>query len=174
MSVGVVVGVGVVVAVCVGVGEGMGTVTEAEPELFAVMESGDEPVAMFVKVVPCGVAGGMLATNVKSALDPAVSVAIVQVIVPFVPTAGTLLQSNAGPLFWFAETKVIPAGSGSVSETVVASLLPTLRMVTSNDTSLPAGAVDGQLFVTARSDCACAEGASPRKMTQAAREKIIV
>ena len=69
---------------------GIGTITEADPELFSVLGSAgiDEAVAMFVKVVPCGVAGGMLATNVKSALDPAVSVAMVQVMVPFVPTAG--------------------------------------------------------------------------------------
>ena len=79
---------------------GMGTVTEAEPESFSGLgSSGDEAVAMFVKVVPCGVAGGMLAMNVKSALDPAANVAMVHVIVPFVPGVGWLLQSNAGPLF---------------------------------------------------------------------------
>jgi hypothetical protein len=79
---------------------GMGTVTEDELELFSPLGSNvpDDTVAMFVKVVPSGVAGGMWAAKVKFALDPAGKSARVQVIVPFVPTEGAV-QLNAGPLF---------------------------------------------------------------------------
>jgi hypothetical protein len=77
----------------------MGTVTAAAPESFSLLgSSGDEAVAMFVKVVPSGVAEGMWATNVKSALDPGVSVAMVQVIVPLLGTPGSV-QTKVGPLF---------------------------------------------------------------------------
>src|SRR5258706_4977908 len=45
-------------------------------------------------------------------------------------------------------------------------------MVTSKETSLPADAVDGLLFETARSaDCANAAGTSPEMNTQMARER---
>src|SRR5258708_30642818 len=119
-------------------------------------------VAVFVKVVPCGVAGGMWPTKVKSALDPLGNEARVQVIVPFVPTAGWLLQSNAGPEFCIAETKVIPGGSGSLRETVAAASVPKLKTVTSKDTAGPFAALDGTLFPAARAaGFSKAEGAQP-------------
>src|SRR5258708_28701237 len=156
----------------------MGTITEVEPELFSGFGSGvaDEMVAVFVKVVPSGVASGMWPTKVKSALDPLVKRARVQVIVPLVPGVGWLLQSKAGPVFWFADTNVIPGGSGSLRETVAASSVPKLKTVTANDTSVPFAALDGPLFVAAGSapGCARAEGTSPRKATLTARERTIV
>ena len=84
---------------------------------------------------------------------------MLHVMVPFVPPAGAE-QLNAGPVFCVSETKVIPAGSGSVNCTVVAGAVPLLVIVTSNDTWLPTVAVEGPLFMTARSGCANAAGAT--------------
>src|SRR5207302_4657810 len=92
-----------------------------------------EAVAVFVNAVPGAVPVGMFTTKVKFALAPLLSVAMLQVIVPFVPPAGTE-QLNAGPVFCVSETKVIPAGSGSVHCTVVAGAVPLLGIVTWNDT----------------------------------------
>ena len=155
----------------------MGTVTDDVPESFSGLGSGvcEDAVATLVNVVPCGVAGGMWAMKVKFALDPAGKSARVQVIVPFVPGEGWLLQSNAGPLFCVAETKVIPGGNGSVSDAESASSKPKLKIVTSNETSVSAAAVDGLFFETARSaSCANAAGTSPAKAMKMAREGRIV
>src|SRR4051794_5987015 len=115
----------------------MGTVTGAEAVLFSLFESSvaEETVTTFVKVVPSGVAGGICAVKVKSALAPAARLAMVQLIVPLVP-AGGVVQLNAGPLFCVAETKVIPAGSGSLTTTLDAASGPMLVTTTSNATSV--------------------------------------
>jgi hypothetical protein len=65
---------------------------------------------------------------VKLALDPAWKSAIVQLIVPLLPAPGSV-QANTGPLFWLAETNVIPEGNGSESDTVAASSGPKLSTV---------------------------------------------
>jgi hypothetical protein len=109
-----------------------------------------DTVAVLLKVEPGGVAGGMFATNVKFAIDPDGKFAIVQVIVPFVPTEG-FEQLNAGPLFWVSETKVIPAGSGSVSDTVAAASGPLFITWMEKETSEPGAAVPGAVLVTERS-----------------------
>ena len=54
--------------------------------------------------------------------------AIVPVIVPVPPTAG-LVRVNVGPEVWASETKVVLAGTRSVSATVWASLGPALETV---------------------------------------------
>jgi hypothetical protein len=131
-------------------GEGMVVVPVDESFSSLGSKVAVDTLAMFVNVVPAGVAGGIFATKVKLALDPAVKRAFVQVIVPFAPTLG-VEQLNAGPLFCVAETNVIPGGKGSVSDTVVASSGPKLETVTSNGTSLPAVAFAGAFLKTARS-----------------------
>lgn len=80
--------------------DGAGTVVLPVDTLFSSLGSNVAVamVAVLLKVEPGGVAGGMFATNVKSAIDPAAMLAIVQVIVPFVPAEG-FEQLNAGPLF---------------------------------------------------------------------------
>jgi hypothetical protein len=76
-------------------------VNEVELELLSVFGSSvaDETRAVLTNVVPAGVPLGTCMTNVKVALEAGVNVAIVHVIVPPSPTAGTELQSKAGPLF---------------------------------------------------------------------------
>src|SRR5436305_8748899 len=111
---------------------GVGTVTEEVLESFSLSGSKvcDDAVAMFVNVVPGGVAGGMLATMVKFALDPAVNAGIEQLTVPLVPTDG-VEQLKTGPLFCVSETNVMPAGSGSFNVAASASSGPKLLIVTS-------------------------------------------
>jgi hypothetical protein len=84
--------------------------------LFAGLLSG--VVALMVAVseddVPDGRPGGTLNVNWNDAVAPATNDAIVQTIGP-VP-----LHTNAGPVVWFTETKVMPVGTVSVSVTVAA------------------------------------------------------
>jgi hypothetical protein len=80
-------------------------------------------VARFVSTDAAPADGATRATIVKDAAEPAANVAIVQVTVPFAPTAG-VVQLNVGPLFCVMETKVVFAGSSSASETFEASLGP--------------------------------------------------
>jgi hypothetical protein len=84
-----------------------------------------EIVAMLVKIVPAGDAGGMFTVREKAAELPEVNVAIVQVTVPFVPTAG-VEQRNAGPEFCCRETNVMPGGRGSLRDADAASSGPPL------------------------------------------------
>ncbi len=83
--------------------------------------------ATFAMVLPLAAEAAAAITNEKVAGPLGDSDPIVQVIVP-VPPAGGVEQVNMGPAVWDAETNVIPAGTASVSETVVA--------------------LDGPLFVT--------------------------
>ena len=76
---------------------------------------------------------------------PDANVAIVQVTV-VVP-----LQLNAGPLFCCIETKVVVAGSVSLSVTFVASLGPAFDAVIVYAMSVPTVASAGPVFVTERS-----------------------
>jgi hypothetical protein len=80
--------------------DGAGTVVFPVDELFSSFGSNVavDTVAVLLKVEPAGVAGGMFATKVKFAIDPAGKLAMVHVIVPFVPKDG-FEQLNAGPLF---------------------------------------------------------------------------
>src|SRR5438874_584524 len=90
-------------------------------------------VAVLENTVPGAVAIGTFTRKVKFALAPLLSVAMLHVMVPFVPPGG-VEQLNAGPVFCVSETKVIPAGRGSVNCTVVAGAVPLLVIVTSNGT----------------------------------------
>jgi hypothetical protein len=131
-----------------------GIVTDAPLELFSSLGSNDwvdEPVATLVKVVPVAASEAMCITKVKLALELSGKLARVQVMMPPDPTAGTELQSKVGPLFWVADTKVIPAGVGSFRETLVASSGPRLIRVTSKETSVSAAAFAGPVLVTKRS-----------------------
>src|SRR5437868_1616946 len=92
------------------------TVVVAVAVLFAGVGSGVDEAIVTVSdtAVPGAIVSGTLKVNWNVALAPALNVAIVQTIGP-VP-----LQLKAGPVVWFAETKVIPAGRVSVSVTVEA------------------------------------------------------
>ena len=130
-----------------------GIVTDAALELFSSFGSNDcfdDTVATFVNVVPDAASEGRCMTKVKLALALSGNVAIEQLMVPPDP-AGGFVQLNVGPLFWVLDTKVIPAGSISIRETPAASSGPIFIIVTSNETSLPAAALAGPLFVTRRS-----------------------
>ncbi len=63
------------------------------------------------------------------AVTPFGSEAMVQVMVPVLPTDG-VVQLNAGPVVWFSETNVVSAGSVSVRVTVEASEGPLFVTVT--------------------------------------------
>src|SRR5205814_1651529 len=86
-----------------------------------------------------------LNVNWNVALAPLANEAMVQTIGP-VP-----LQLNAGPVVWFAETKVMPAGTVSVSVTLAAFDGPAFAAVTVYVTFVCAGVAPGALFVTVRS-----------------------
>lgn len=93
------------------------TVVDAEEVLLLTFVSGvDEATfAVFVKTVPFGVAGGMLAVTLNVAEAPAASEAIEQV------TVAPVVQVNTGPVVCDSETNVIPAGSVSLIVTFAAS-----------------------------------------------------
>jgi len=128
-----------------------------------------EIVAVFVKNVDGGVAGGMWKVKVKSALLPFVKRASVQSTVPFVPTVG-VVQLNAGPLFCTTETKVIPGGMTSLTSTVVALSGPKLLTEMSYATSVPALATLGPLLVMPRS-ALCAKAPADRKTHPTSNER---
>jgi hypothetical protein len=71
--------------------------------------------AVLLSVVPFGVAALTFTTIVKVAEAPLTSDAIEHVVV------APVVQRNAGPVVWFSETNVVPAGSVSLNETVEAS-----------------------------------------------------
>ena len=83
-----------------------------------------DPVAVLL-MIPAGAFWSTLTTRVNVALAPAARLDREQVIVPLAPTAGAV-QAKAGPLSWLIDTKVVPAGSGSVRPTVWASDGPPL------------------------------------------------
>src|SRR5690349_16336152 len=101
------------------------TLVEADELSFVEFGSGELPemVAVFVKVVNSGVVLGTCTVRVNWADRPLAKEAKVHVTVPFVPTAG-VEQLNVGPVFCTRETKVTPAGSGSVMLTLVAESGP--------------------------------------------------
>src|SRR5262249_42730268 len=105
---------------------GMLTVLVAVDELLPVFVSvGLDAVAVLDSTVPSAVAAGTWTTMVKVALAPAAIVARLPVTVPFWPTGG-LVKVKAGPDVCDSDTKVVPAGSASLSETVWASEGPAL------------------------------------------------
>src|SRR5207248_1713925 len=67
-------------------------------------------------------------TSVNEALAPAARLERVSVTVPLALTAGVLIP-NDGPLSWDSDTKVVPFGSGSLTDTDCASLAPMLSTV---------------------------------------------
>src|SRR6516165_3715638 len=79
-------------------------------------------VAVLLMVEPSASEAGALTTRVKTAEVPAARVVSVQEKVPVPPAAGTLLQAN--PVGGVSATKVVPAGTMSVTVTVWASLGP--------------------------------------------------
>src|SRR3954465_14139178 len=88
-----------------------------------------------VVVVPVAVLASPLVTSeltcttsVNVALDPAARLDRVSVTLPLVPTVG-VVDPKAGPLFCASDTKVVPAGSGSPTDTDCASLGPLLLTV---------------------------------------------
>ena len=87
-----------------------------------------EMLAMFVNVVPDDSTSGMCPTSVKVAELPAASDAIVQLIVPFAPTAG-VEHTKVGPEFWTNDTKVIVPGRASVRLTLAPGFAPPLTTV---------------------------------------------
>lgn len=82
-------------------------------------------VAVSLSTVAAGTADPTLTTNVKLAL-PGARLAMVELTVPVPPTAGVVLDQPPGEV---RETKVVPGGSASFSETDVAELGPLLVTV---------------------------------------------
>ena len=91
--------------------------------LFAAFgsEAAELTLAVFVIVVPTGVAALTCTTRVKVAVADTMSELFVDVTFPVAPTAGVVLIQPAGAV---NETNVVLAGIASVSETLVASLGP--------------------------------------------------
>jgi hypothetical protein len=106
--------------------------------------------AVFMNVEPSAAFAGMFITKVKVALVLAAKDASVHVMVPTDPTGGSV-QVNAGPLFWVSDTKLIPVGTSSVSDTFEAFSVPRFVTTTVNETLLPGRADAGPLLVTRRS-----------------------
>src|SRR5438034_196214 len=104
------------------------TVVVAVAVLFAAFESAVVDVTLAVlEMVPVA-AALTFTTRVNVAEAPAVNVAMFAVAVPVPPTAG-VVSANAGPEVCIIDTKVVFAGTASVSETVSASLGPLLVSV---------------------------------------------
>src|SRR5256885_203551 len=99
--------------------------------LFALLGSGgvELTAAVFVLVAPDGALGETLKVNWNAALAPGANEAFMQVIVPGPPTAG-VVQVNGGPFCCDAETKVMFAGTVSVSVTFAAAEGPAFATVT--------------------------------------------
>src|SRR5215203_2385264 len=85
----------------------------------------DEAVAVFVRRVPAGTEGATATVRLKTATLPTANEPVEQETVPPAPTTGVLHCQSVGD---DTETKVVPAGSGSVH--------------------VAAGAASGPLFVT--------------------------
>jgi len=102
---------------------------DVDAELFPGMESvvAVVIVAVMASVVPEAVAGLTCTTGEKVALAFAASEAMVQVIVPPEPTAGT---PHAQPTGTTSDWKFVPAGSGIETETVAAEAGPPFEATT--------------------------------------------
>src|SRR5205085_7174314 len=98
------------------------TVVEAEAVLlvWAVSVAVAAAVALLLIVAPLAVDAGTLTTMVKTALSPAVTAAFEKTIGPEVFTAQPL------PVVTTAETSDVPAGTASVTVTLLASDGPAL------------------------------------------------
>src|SRR5437870_7000443 len=94
------------------------TVVTVEEELLAPLASlvALKTLAVLVIVEPLASVVSALTTRVNVALAPAASVAVLPMTVP-VPPAGGFVKVNAGPAVCISETKVVPAGTVSVSTT---------------------------------------------------------
>jgi hypothetical protein len=84
--------------------------------------------AVFSIFVPLAVLALTLTMSVNCAEVAAASVAMLQVTVPVAPADGAV-QEKVGPETCASDTKVVPAGTVSVSDTVVAAVPPTLFTV---------------------------------------------
>src|SRR5436309_2440235 len=71
-------------------------------------------VAVFVTIEPSSTLALTLTTKVNVAVAPAARVVVKALIVP-VPPAGGVTRLNAGPEVWVADTKVVLAGTASLS-----------------------------------------------------------
>lgn len=117
----------------------------------AVLLAGFGSVALLDTVATFGVdALAMVMTTLNVADAPVGSAAIMQVTVPAAPTAG-VVHPNVGPAVCDSETKVVPAGRGSVMETLAASLGPLFTTTIVHVTFEPALAEAGPTFPIARS-----------------------
>ena len=83
----------------------------------------DITVAVFVNVVPEGVAGGMFPMIWNVCTLPAAIEGALQSMVPPAPIAGVVQVNSDGPN-WFSVTKVIVPGSVSLTVTFVAEAGP--------------------------------------------------
>src|SRR5215475_10901270 len=84
-------------------------------------------VAVFVMVVPPGVELLILTTSVKATIAEFATLVFVKTTVPVPPTGGEVVVHPAGAV---AETKVVLAGVGSATVTLLASLGPLfLRLI---------------------------------------------
>jgi hypothetical protein len=85
--------------------------------------------AVFVMIDPPGAAAFTVTVMLNVADAPEAKEAIVQLMVP-VPPKGGFVQLKAGPPTCAVETKVVPAGTGSLRTTVCASPGPALFTTT--------------------------------------------
>ena len=99
------------------------TVADVVDVLLPAFGSGvaEAMVAVFFSVEPMAAVLPMLRTTVKFALAPPITVAVVQVIVPVIPTAGVMQFHPAGAVI---DVNVRSAGNMSFIETDCASLGP--------------------------------------------------
>ena len=125
----------------------MGTVVAWAAELFSSLGSGvPEPTeAMLVNVVPGAAAGGIFTTRVNVPEAPKANGAAEQLTVPPEPAGGAEQEKPAGAE---RETKVIPAGIGSVNVTPSEESGPKFETVIVYDTLLPAAEVSGPVLAT--------------------------
>src|SRR5437764_438449 len=81
-------------------------------------------VAELVMVEPFTALALTLTTILKTAVSPAATLALEKTTLPVPPTAGGLGIDQPVPVVTTAETKVVLAGTASVTVTVLASLGP--------------------------------------------------
>src|SRR5260221_416212 len=103
-----------------------GVVTVAECGL--VVSVGLDTVAVLTMFEPPGALELTWTTTANVAEAPAAMVAVVPEIVPVPPTGG-LVKVKVGPLVWLSDTKVVLAGTLSVSFSLWASEGPLLVWV---------------------------------------------
>src|SRR5207253_1693259 len=104
------------------------TVVEAVPVLLPGVGSVVvvAAVAELLMVAPLAVLALTWTTIVKTAVSPAATVAFEKTTLPVPPTAGGLGIVQLAPVVTTADTKVVLAGTASVTVTVCASLGPAL------------------------------------------------